>query len=48
VSRGRADGWAAFLGEDPVRIEPSSIGILCPRCAGEVFDYRSHDGKDYT
>jgi hypothetical protein len=48
VSRGRADGWAAFLGEDPARIEPSSIGDFCPRCASEVFDYRPHDGRDYT
>jgi hypothetical protein len=47
-SRGRAEGWAAFVGEDPARIEPSCIGVFCPRCAGEVFDYRPHDGRDYT
>lgn len=48
VSRGRAEGWTAFLGEDPARIEPSCLGVFCPRCAGEVFEYRPREGKDYT
>lgn len=48
VSRGRAEGWTAFLGEDPARIEPSCVGVFCPRCAGEVFEYRQTDGRDYT
>jgi hypothetical protein len=48
ASRGRAEGWAAFLGEDPARIEPPCIGVFCPRCAGDVFEYRPSDGRDYT
>jgi hypothetical protein len=48
VSRGRADGWAAFLGEDRAGIEPSCVGIFCPRCAAEYFDYRADDAREYT
>ena len=48
ASRGRAERWTAFLGEDTARIEPSSVGVLCPRCAAEVFDYRTREGRDYT
>jgi hypothetical protein len=48
VSRGRAHGWAAFLGEDLAGIEPSCVGIFCPRCAGEFFDYRADESGEYT
>lgn len=48
ASRGRAERWTAFLGEDTARIEPSSVGVFCPRCAGEVFDHRTREGRDYT
>jgi hypothetical protein len=48
VSRGDADGWAAFLGEDIKRMEPSSLGIFCPRCAALEFDYRVEETADYT
>ena len=48
VSRGRAEGWAAFIGEDRTRVEPTSIGVFCPRCAGDFFDYRADDARDYT
>ena len=48
VSRGRAEGWAAFLGEDRTGVEPSCVGIFCPRCAGDFFDYRADDSRRYT
>jgi hypothetical protein len=36
------------MGEDWAGSEPSSVGILCPRCAALEFDYRPEDGGDYT
>lgn len=48
VSRGDAEGWAAFLGEGRERVEPSSVGIFCPRCAALEFDFRLQEGSDYT
>jgi hypothetical protein len=48
VSRGRAEGWAAFIGEDRTRVEPTSVGVFCPRCAGDFFDYRADDARHYT
>lgn len=48
VSRGEAEGWAAFLGEDREGVEPTSMGIFCPRCAALEFDYRLEEGSEYT
>jgi hypothetical protein len=48
VSRGRAEGWAAFIGEDRARVEPTSLGVFCPRCAGDFFDYRADEARHYT
>ncbi|HEY9457376.1 MAG TPA: hypothetical protein VIQ56_05690 [Gaiella sp.] len=48
MSRGRAEGWAAFIGEDPARVEPTSLGVFCPRCAGDFFDYRADEARHYT
>lgn len=48
VSRREAEGWAAFLGEDRTGVEPSSVGLFCPRCAALQFDYRLEEGSEYT
>jgi hypothetical protein len=48
VSRGEADGWAAFLGDDTEGIEPLGVGIFCPRCAALQLDHRPEHGGDYT
>ena len=36
----RAKGWAAFTGEDPDGIEPTSVVIVCPTCAAREFEWR--------
>jgi hypothetical protein len=36
----RASGWAAFTGEDPDGVEPTSVVILCPVCAAREFEWR--------
>ena len=38
--RGRAKGWAAFIGEDTDGLEPPCIGVFCPVCAADEFGYR--------
>ena len=48
VSRGEAEGWAAFLAEDTAGVEPSSLGIFCPRCAALEFDYHPEGAGEYT
>jgi hypothetical protein len=48
VSRGEAEGWTAFLGEETTGIEPLSVGVFCPRCAALQFDHRPKEGADYT
>lgn len=48
ISRDDADGWAAVLGEDVNGVEPSSVGIFCPRCAALEFDYRTETAANYT
>ena len=40
--------WAAFTGEDPDGIEPTSVAIMCPVCAAREFDWRPDDAADYT
>ena len=36
----RASGWAAFTGEDPDGVEPTSVVIMCPACAAREFEWR--------
>jgi len=39
--------WAAFSGEDPDGVEPTSIAIMCPACAAREFDWRLEAAADY-
>ena len=32
--------WAAFTGEDPDGIEPTTVAIMCPVCAAREFEWR--------
>ena len=48
VSRGDAEGWAAFLGADLPGRPPLPVGIFCPRCAALELDYRIDAGVEYT
>jgi hypothetical protein len=48
VSRGEAEGWAAFLGEDIAGGESSPLRMFCPRCAALEFHYRLEEGSEYT
>jgi len=43
-----AAGWAAFTGEDPKGLEPTSIVILCPVCAAREFEWRPEAVDSYT
>ena len=42
-----ARGWAAFNGEDPDGIEPTSVVIMCPVCAAREFEWRPRAAEDY-
>ena len=44
ASDDRASGWAAFTGEDPEGIEPTSVVIMCPVCAAREFEWRPESG----
>ena len=39
--------WAAFSGEDPDGVEPTSIAIMCPVCAAREFEWRPEAAVDY-
>ena len=41
VSRGRAEGWAAFIGEDPARVEPTIAPLFRSRTAHGSISPRS-------
>jgi hypothetical protein len=43
-----ASGWVAFRGEDPDRIEPTSIAIMCPACAAREFEWRPEVAGGYV
>jgi hypothetical protein len=43
-----AAGWAAFTGEDPNGIEPTSVAIMCPVCAAREFEWRPEAADGYT
>ena len=43
-----ASGWVAFSGEDPDRIEPTSIAIMCPACAAREFEWRPEVAEGYV
>jgi hypothetical protein len=43
-----AAGWAAFHGEDPDGIEPTSVAIMCPVCAAREFEWRPEAAEGYT
>ena len=40
ASDGHAGGWAAFTGDDPDGLEPTSVVIMCPACAAIEFEWR--------
>jgi hypothetical protein len=42
-----ARGWAAFTGEDPDGIEPTSVVIVCPICAAREFEWRPEAAAGY-
>ena len=42
-----ANGWAAFTGEDPDGIEPTSVVIVCPICAAREFEWRPEAAEGY-
>ena len=48
VSDELGKSWAAFTGEDPDGIEPTSVAIMCPVCAAREFDWRPDEAADYT
>jgi hypothetical protein len=39
--------WAAFSGEDPDRVESTSVAIMCPICAAREFEWRPEAAVDY-
>ena len=41
-------GWAAFHGEDPDGIEPTSLAIMCPVCAGREFEWKPENAEGYV
>ncbi len=43
-----ADRWAAFTGEDPDRLEATSVVIMCPVCAALEFEWRPEAAEGYT
>ena len=43
-----AAGWAAFTGEDPDGLEPTSVVIMCPVCAAIEFEWRPEAAEGYT
>ena len=43
-----ASGWAAFHGEDPEGIEPTSVAIMCPVCAAREFEWKPENAEAYT
>ena len=48
ISRGRAKGWTAFLGEEVREIEPLSVGIFCPRCAALECEHSIEEAGEFT
>ena len=40
--------WAAFSGEDPDGLEPTSVVIMCPVCAAREFEWRPEAAEGYT
>jgi hypothetical protein len=48
ASRGKAKGWAGFIGEDADGEESPYFAVFCPRCAAEEFGYRTETGQCYV
>jgi hypothetical protein len=40
--------WAAFTGEDPDGMEPTTVAIMCPVCAAREFEWRPEYASDYV
>ena len=43
-----AFGWAAFTGEDPKGVEPTSVAIMCPICAAREFEWKPENAEGYV
>ena len=39
--------WAAFTGEDPDGMEPTTVAIMCPVCAARELEWRPEYASDY-
>ena len=41
-------GWAAFVCDDPDKLEPRSIVLYCPPCAAAEFGHRPDVAATYV
>ena len=48
ASDAHAAGWAAFTGEDPNGLEPTSVVITCPVCAAREFEWRPENADGFV